>query len=286
VTSFIDRNSEKSEALYRAIVEDQTEFISRILQDGTMTFVNKAYCKCFGKKEEDLIGKTIWTLIPEKDHEELRRHFSSLGPERPVGNHVNRAIVSDGKIQWQQWTNRVMLNEGNELIGFQSVGRDITERKQAEDELQKREEQLKIKTRNLEEVNTALKVLLKNREEERNDLEEKILLNFKNLALPYIDKLRKSPLSERQTAYLDVLESNLENIISPFSDKLSSRYLNLTPSEIQVADLVKHGKTTKDIAKLFNLSPETINSHRKNIRKKLGIKDKKANLRTYLLSIK
>jgi len=281
-----DRNPGKSEALYRAIVEDQTEFIARILPDGTMTFVNKAYCRCFGKKEEDLIGQTIWSLIPEKDHKELSEHLASLCPDKPAATHENRAIGADGEMQWQQWTNRVMLDEKDQIIGFQSVGHDITERKQAEHEIQKREEQLKIKTRSLEEVNTALKVLLKNREEERIDLEEKIFSNFKKLVLPYIDKLRESHLSERQTAYLDVLESNLENIVSPFSDKLSSKYLNLTPMEIQVADLVKHGKTTKDIAKLLYLSPETIYSHRKNMRMKLGIKNKKANLRTYLLSIK
>ncbi|MBW1829909.1 MAG: helix-turn-helix transcriptional regulator, partial [Deltaproteobacteria bacterium] len=84
---------------------------------------------------------------------------------------------------------------------------------------------------------------------------------------------------------VSILESNLKDIVSPFARELTRNYLKFTPTEIQVANLVKQGKTTKEIADLMNVSGKTIESHRKNIRKKLGIKNKKENLQTHLLNI-
>ena len=159
----------------------------------------------------------------------------------------------------------------------------IIELKQAGQALKKREKELEIKTNNLKEVNAALRVLLKRRDADKTELEEKVLFNMKELVTPYLEKLKKCGLDERQKAYVSILESNLNDIISPFSRSLSSKYLNLTPNEIQVANLVKQGKTTKEIADLLNVSGKTIESHRASIRKKLKIKNKKANLRTHLL---
>jgi DNA-binding CsgD family transcriptional regulator len=136
-----------------------------------------------------------------------------------------------------------------------------------------------------ENVNTALRVLLKRREEDKAELEEKVLSNVRDLVLPYMERLRQTRLDANQMLCLDILESNLNDIISPFARKLSSKYLSLTPTEIRVANLVKEGKTTKEIAEFMHLSDKTIESHRNNVRKKLGIKGKKTNLRTRLLSI-
>jgi len=186
-----------------------------------------------------------------------------------------------------------------ETEALKAAGRilgSILQRKRAEDELRKahdelelrvkeRTEELETKTNNLEELNTALKVLLKRREEDKSELEEKVLVNVKELVIPYLEKVKKRVSDEKLNAYLGLLESNLNTIVSPFSQKLSSKYLNLTPAEIEVADLVKHGKDTQEIADLLNVSYKTIETHRVNMRKKLGLTRKKANLRTYLLSI-
>ena len=153
-----------------------------------------------------------------------------------------------------------------------------------EQRVEERTHELRLKSESLEEMNTALKVLLKKREEDKTELEEKVIYNVKEMVQPFLEKLGRTRLDGRQRTFLEILESNLNDIVSPFAKKLSTRYLNLTPSEIQIANLVKHGKTTKEIAELLSLSTRTIESHRDSIRKKLGIKNQKANLRTHLMS--
>jgi len=152
-------------------------------------------------------------------------------------------------------------------------------------QLRRREAELQVQTNEVQEVNSALRVLLKRRDEDKRELEDKVLFNMKELALPYLEKLKVSGLKGRQISYLSILESNLEEIISPFGYSLSSRYLNLTPAEIQVANLIKQGKTSKEIAEFLNLSDRTIDFHKANIREKIGIKNKKVNLRAHLLSL-
>jgi ATP/maltotriose-dependent transcriptional regulator MalT len=170
---------------------------------------------------------------------------------------------------------------GNSIARMQARGlleAEITVRKEAE-------KTLSMKSRNLEEVNTALKVLLEQREQDKNELEDKILFNVRKLILPYIDSLKQRRLDYEQTTYLDVLETNLKNIISPFAKKLTSIHEKFTPQEIKVADLIRDGKTVKEISLAFGVSESAINVHRQHIRNKLGLNNQKINLRTYLLSL-
>ena len=130
-----------------------------------------------------------------------------------------------------------------------------------------------------------MKVLLMKKEENRVDLEEKMVSNVRELIFPYLVKLNNGKLPDKEKAFISIIESNLKDMMSPFARSLTSKYLKMTPTEIQVANLIKQGKTTKDIAELSNLSSRTIEFHRDNIRTKLGIKNKKINLRTHLLSL-
>jgi DNA-binding CsgD family transcriptional regulator len=162
---------------------------------------------------------------------------------------------------------------------------DITARKSAEKALTEREVELKLKTNSLEETNTALRVLLKRRNDDKTELEEKILVNVKQLVIPLLEKVKRRRLDSEQMAYLDLLESNLNDIISPFLRNLSAKYVNLTPTELRVAYFIKEGKTTKEIAEVMALSPRTVETHRKRIRMKLGLDKKKENLRSHLLPL-
>lgn len=169
-------------------------------------------------------------------------------------------------------------DEKNRLKYANGILIDVTERKRAERALEE-------KTLNLAETNTALKVLLKKRDKDKTEIEEKVLLNIKELLEPYLEKLKKSGLNGRQMTFVNVLESNLKDLISSFTQKLSSKLYNLTPAELKVANFIKHGKTTKEIASFLNLSPKTVKNHRGSIRKKLEITSTQINLRSYLLSI-
>ncbi len=117
----------KSEEMYRTLVEGQTDLICRFLSDGTLTFVNGAYCRYFGKSCEDLVGQSFFTLIPEEDRQKARDHLASLSKDRPVATSVHRVILPDGEVRWQQWTDRAILDEEGEIVEFQSSGQDITE---------------------------------------------------------------------------------------------------------------------------------------------------------------
>jgi PAS domain S-box-containing protein len=167
----------------------------------------------------------------------------------------------------------------------EQLKQEIDERKKTEEALKERERELEIKTHNLEEANIALKVFLKRRDEDKTEIEEKILLNIKELVVPYLEKLKKNILDEKQKIYVSILESNLNDITSSFSHRLSSKFLNFTPTEIQIANLLRQGKTSKEIAELMNSSPKAVAFHRENIRKKLGLTNKKINLKSYLLSL-
>jgi len=176
-----------------------------------------------------------------------------------------------------------------------TIIRNITQRKKNEAALKKahaelefrveeRTRQLKNKTKSLEEVNMALEVLLKKRAEDKVELGENVMNNLKNLVTPYFGKIKKTNLDDRQSTFLSIIESNLTEIVSPFSRNISLKYLNLTPTEIHVANLIKIGRTTKQIAAFMNRSPRTIDTHRKNMRRKIGLDKTRANLRSHLLS--
>jgi len=189
--------------------------------------------------------------------EELKKTYDEL--ERRVDERTRELSLANEKLQ-----------------------QEIEERMQAEETLQKKERELKHQADNLENINTALKVLLEHRDEEKTRLEENILLNVKKLILPYLDKLGGGAPNDHKKTYLNIIKSNLEVLVSPFSSSLSLRHLNLTPTEIQVADFVRHGHTNKEIASHLNVSTDAVSFHRKNIRKKLGLTNRKTNLRSYL----
>ncbi len=125
----------QSEARYRAIVEDQTELICRSMADGTLTFVNDAYCRYFGKQREELLGHSSTPLIHDADRANVESQFGALGPKKPVTTYRHRAVRATGTLRWMEWTDRAIFDADGRMIEFQSVGRDITEQRLADEEI-------------------------------------------------------------------------------------------------------------------------------------------------------
>ena len=147
------------------------------------------------------------------------------------------------------------------------------------------ESRVQERTAELEDVNSALKVLLNRIQEDKEAAEEQVLGNVRELIVPFVDKLKKGKLSQDQVECLKLLETNIEQIVSPFVKNIDSEYSSLTPTEIRVAFLIKEGKTTKEISELLSSSTRAIEFHRHSIRTKLGLRHKNTNLRSFLLSL-
>lgn len=278
----------ESEKKYKTIIDNANSIILRWKPNGDIIYLNPYGLDYFKYKEEDIVGRhAIGTIVPEEEStgRNLREMIDDITkhPEK-YRNNLNQNMCGDGKRVWVSWTNVAILDATDTFVEILSIGNDVTSLVLTEQALKLREKELEEQTQNLEEINTALKVLLKKRDEDKIQLEEKVLLNVKELVVEYLVKLKESGLNANQSTYVQILESNLNDIVSPFLLRVSNKYRNFTPMEMRVADLVRQGKTSKEIAGLLNLSPRTIEFHRDNIRKKMGLKNEKINLRTHLLT--
>ncbi len=258
--------------------------------DGFYTMQNRPCREHYG----DIIGNRPEDVCPSKN---ILAVWQSNNRRALAGELVKGEVKYRFGDEERFYYNVVApIRDHHRTRGILGINVDITERKQLEAALTRVNEELEslvdertgelnAKTRRLEEFNAALKVLLKQREEDRQELEESILFNVKSLIAPYLEKLRKCSLSEDQLTYLTILESHIDELTAPFTKRLSQKYLGLTSLEIQAANLIKEGKTTKEIAETLHVSENTVSSHRFHIRTKLGLRNKKINLSSYLRSL-
>lgn len=137
----VDRALLESESRYHAVVEDQVDMICRFLPDTTLTFVNGPYCRNFDKTREQLLGMKFIELVPEKDRPEILKNLQDFTVDRHIASYEHQVTRPDGTLGWQAWTDRALFDEAGRIREFQSVGRDITERKRADQELVRQREE-------------------------------------------------------------------------------------------------------------------------------------------------
>ncbi|MGD2184531.1 MAG: PAS domain S-box protein [Desulfobacterales bacterium] len=273
----------ESEEKFRTVAEQSPNMIF-INKGGKVVYVNQKCEEMMAYKKDEFYAPEFdfLTLIAPESIETVTSSFKKHSAGQEVEPYEYSLINKRGQIFEVINTTKLINFEGDQAI--LGIVTDISDRKKAENALKEKDKKLEQQARHLEEVNTALKVLLEHREQEKRELEENLLANIKKLVFPYLEKLDSGRLEAQSRTYLDIIKSNLNDLVSPLANTLSSNYLALTPAELQIADLVKHGKTSKEIAAMLNVSAKAVAFHRSNIRKKMGLTNKKRNLQTHLQS--
>jgi DNA-binding CsgD family transcriptional regulator len=287
------KSQEAAKAFDRTILNSLSAHIAIIDQKGVILETNTAW------------RKYAWQSGMPESYDGVGTHYleaceSASGSEAQDGGAVARGIrgVIKGEIQeflydypchapdgphWYYM--RAIRQSGPGPIRVVVSHEEITELKLAEEALEESRKTLLEQKQSLEETNIALKVLLKKRDEDKVELERKFITNVKGLVIPYVEKLKNAPLKPKDKTLVEIIESHLNDLLSPMLQSFANAKIVLTPQEMQVAGLVKDGKTSKEIAQILNVAETTVNFHRKNLRKKFGLNRQQSNLRSYLLSI-
>jgi PAS domain S-box-containing protein len=273
----------ESERRYRVLLETMNEGFAIADENGVRTYANQRLCDMLGYKADEIIGRPVIEFLDEEGRKVWAREFKKRkkGDSSPYQMNL---LTKDGEALPVIISPKPIFDEKGVFKGSYSAITNIRDLKRTEKSLIEREKELKVKTTNLEEMNAALRVLLRRMEEDRRELEDKVRLNLEQMVQPYLERLKGVGLSDRQRKNFETLQANLQEILSPFTHNLLIDHPRLTPSELQIACLLRQGKTSKEIADELSLSSRTVETHRRNMRAKLGIKDKKTNLRSYLLS--
>lgn len=273
----------ESEEKFRTVTEQSPNMIF-INRQGRIVYANRKCEQIMGYSRDEFYAPdfNLMTLISPESRKLIRLNLKRQIRGKEIAPYECALINRAGDRLDVIVTTKLVNYAGERAI--LSIITDITERKKAEKALQTKDEKLGRQAKNLEEMNTALKVLLEQREKEKTEIKENLLTSIKKLVYPYVEKLENKGLDEDAQTFVNIIKSNLNDLISPLVSNLYSKYFALTPSEIQIADLIKQGKTSKEIASMLIISVKAVSFHRGNLRKKLGLSNKKINLRTYLQS--
>jgi PAS domain S-box-containing protein len=256
---------------YKKVFETLSEAILVLSKDNTIIYGNNSFCKLFDYSKKEIVDQSMEILF-------VKDESSKNGG--PMDEKAKPALF--GKKKGANFSGEYVLfaikDHGPTEAAYVAVIKDLSQNKGIGREKN-------MKSKGLVEMNEALKTLLARGEEEKKYVEEKIQTNVKELVLPYMERLKDTKLTVEQQTYLEIIETTVKNVFSSFLQKITSRQYRFTPKEIQVATLIREGKTTKEIADVMNVTRSAIGLHRHHIRNKLGLGKAKVNLRSHLLSL-
>jgi PAS domain S-box-containing protein len=279
-------------ALYRVIVDSLSAHVAVLDRDGVIIETNRAwrdFAQENGMSTAPHCRGVNYLAICDADQDHELSGYIARAIRRVISGEIKEFLTqypchSPTEQRW--FSMRVVPFRGQDRLQRVIITHeDITPIMLVQERLRHKEEQLRQRSAKLEETNIALEVLLERRAKDRQDLEERMVANIRELVQPYLERLQACALPSREKTLIDIALTHLEDITAPFLQRLSSLHLTLTPQEVEVATLVRQGKSSKEIAEALGISVAAISFHRKNLRAKLGLTKTGANLRTHLLSL-
>jgi PAS domain S-box-containing protein len=287
----------RTEARTRVLVEDCPVGIFYDDPGDKCIYVNQTFCSMMGLSSEQALGDGWADVVYPDDRERLlaERH-RAVAADDDVFQCEYRFRRPDGGIGWVVEQTKSVRDGSGELLGYVGTVVDVTARHNREraavrardmlqDRVRERSAEIRDQAVRLEEANAALKVLLRQREQDRLDMEKSILDNVRVLVMPGLERLRAMNCGPEAKMCIEVVREQVGDLVAPFVRTLRAVYDTLTPAEVQVADLIRQGRSTKEMAVVLGVSAATVETHRRNIRSKLGLTNSRRNLRTHLLSL-
>ncbi len=287
LTAEIEEHRRIAESLKKMafVVNSAREMMTLANRSYVYEAVNEAYCRAVGKAREEIVGRSMAAMWG-------RRRFTAFIKPKMDRCLSGETVRDEDWIVFPRLGRRYFVigyypysQTGGETTHVSVITHDITERKIAEEDLKEHEEAMHQRALELEEANTALRFFFKRHAEDQKKIEEKLIYNVNEFVIPYVRKLRQHNPGKQCATYLDMLESNLQNIVSPFMQNLAASYQKLTPQEIQVAEMVRHGKSSQEMASILNIALGTVKTHRNNLRRKLDLRNRGINLQSHLLTL-
>lgn len=279
--------------LYQVIIDSMSAHVAILDEQGIILETNRSwqdFARENGMKEPcDSIGINYLEICetPSANHRE-EGSAVALGIRKVLRRELPEFLThypchSPDQKRW--FAVRVVPFRDNKNSHIIVTHENITPIIEIQKELEAKEVELRSERERLEETNIALRVLLRQRDEDKTRIEETIYVNVDRLVLPYVEQLLQGRLSDKQRTLTEVVDANLRDIISPFLQNLSALNMLLTPQEIEVANMVRSGRTSKEIAEVLGISTSGVDFHRKRLRQKLGLTNSSKNLRSYLLAL-
>ncbi len=275
----IEMELRSNENLFRTLVENLPVGIMLVNPDGAVSYLNPRFVNLFGYAAKDLPSLDVWWEKSCPSRTERKRMIAQvIGAEGKVVQ--TRVRCKNGEFKDVE-TQKVDLASGEGILACV----DVSEQVLHQVELEARKQELQVQSKDLEEMNTALRVLLNKANYDREEMEAKVYNNIRDLVNPYLEKLDQVCRNDLQRSYLDMVRKNLDEVVSGFTTNLIRKYASLTPREVQIANMIQQDMTIKEMAETLHISESSVAFHRLNIRKKMGLANKKLNLKTYLRSL-
>ena len=277
-----ERALRDAEERYRNLIEFLPDAV--IVSDAAerIVFANPAAARLFSvPRAGALIGRSLLDLFAADEHEAVRARTQAALEIGAPGAPARRTIVlPDGSRHYVDTAVTPMQFDGQPCV--LRVNRDVTARVEAEERLLQKDREISLQLQKIEKLNSALTTLMEHREQEAQQRLAGVRTTLEELVLAYVANLKTTPLTPEQHVLMDVMEANIRSVTTSFARQVESWKMKLTPTELQIADLLRVGKRTKDIATLLRVSPSAIAFHRNNIRAKLGLTRKPMNLVSFL----